>query len=381
MTNDDTRRAAEAHKAATAHMELLTEAGTALRDSPRVARMIDAMQRGIGTSWTHRDYIQFGRATLARTGDLIGEIAASELWKANGQVIYDLHDELADALSRSKMSKVPGALFDRLPHINPAVVIPDPWPVGKGRGGLAEGYLRCFYIVGFKGMGLCNTNDPEREGHAFLFCYDVVDEETGKIVPGQFRDLIPVPTSRTAFTVEEAIEFAEQWQGGLADEKARKHAVKTFRPVLQKAFSVLTYLCTDNRDIQEPPEPEPERRRRKTGKGRVHPEREPIWVRVGWYVGPKLHEARRRALHHTPHSGNSIPTGIEYGPQHKAGHYKTVWIGPGKTNERTQSTTTWVMPYWTKLEDLPEDVDPPTQIVQVNPQRGDPFRRRDTVGR
>ncbi|MFE4681644.1 hypothetical protein ACFRNJ_12520 [Streptomyces sp. NPDC056721] len=377
----DHRRAEEVHKAAMAHVKLMTAAGKELRESPRLARMMDGMKQGIGVAWTLRDQLQYDRIALERTGDLIGEIAACELWKTNGQVIYDLNDELADALSRSKMSKVPGQLFDRIPHINPMIVLPDPWPVGKNRGGLSDGYVRCFFIVGYKGKGLCNTNDPEREGHAFLFCYDVVDEETGEIGPGGYRDLIPMPTSRKMFTVDEAIEFAEEWQGGTIDAKARKEALKTFRPLLQRAFSVFTYLCTDNRDVVEPAEPQPERRRRKTGKGRKHPEREPIWVRVGWYIGPKLHEARRRAVHHTPDSGNSIPTGIEYGPQHRAGHYRTVWIGPGKTNERTESTTTWVPPYWTKLEDLPEEMDPPTQIVQVEAQRGDPFRRRHTIGR
>jgi hypothetical protein len=363
-----------------AHVDKLTEASTELRSVPRIARMVDSMMRGMRAPWTYDDHLQFDTATLERTGDLLGEIAVCELWKKNGRVIYDLHEELADALSRSKMAKVPGQLFDRLMHINPMVVIPDPWPVGKGRGGFAEGYVRCIFIVGFKGQGLCNTNDPEREGHAFLFCYDVVDEETGEILPGQFRDLIPMPTSRKTFTVEEAINFAEDWQGGADGEKDRKDAVKTFRPVLQKAFSVLTYLCTDNRDVEEPPEWLSAQRKRKTGKGRKHKERDPFWVRVGWYVGPRLHEARMRATS-VRRDGPSVPSGVEYGPQHRAGHYKTVWIGPGKTNERTQSTTTWVEPYWTKLEDLPEGMDPPTQIVQVDPQRGDPFRRRNTIGK
>jgi hypothetical protein len=93
-----------------------------------------------------------------------------------------------------------------------------------------------------------------------------------------------------------------------------------------------------------------------------------------------LHTARQRAAA-VNRDGLSIPSGVEYGPQHRAGHFKTVWIGPGKSGQRTQSTTTWVEPYWTKLEDLPEGVDAPTQIVPVDPQRKDPFRRRDTIGK
>jgi hypothetical protein len=379
MAQDRTRRAAEAHKAAMAHVDKLTEASQELRSVPKISRRIDAMMRGIAPGWDQQDRVQFDQATLERVGDLMGEIAVSELWKRNGRVVYDLHEELADALYRSKMSKVPGQLFDRLPHINPMVVIPDPWPAGKGRGGLAEGYVRCFFIVGFSGMGLCSSNDPDRDGLALLFCYDVVDEDTGEIVAGGHRDLIPLPMDRKTFTADEAIRFAEEWQGGSADGKDRTEAVKTFRPILQKAFSVLTYLCTDNRDVKEPPE-WVQTRKKKTGKGRKPKDRDPFWVRVGWYVGPQLHTARQRAAA-VNRDGLSIPSGVEYGPQHRAGHFKTVWIGPGKSGQRTQSTTTWVEPYWTKLDDLPEGVDAPTQIVPVDPQRKDPFRRRDTIGK
>jgi hypothetical protein len=380
MAQDKHRRAAETHRAAMAHVDKLVEASTELRSIPKVARGIDSMMRGIAPRWDMQDRAQFSQATLERTGDLMGEIAVCELWKRNGRVIYDLNDDLANALYRSKMAKVPGDLFDRLPHINPMIVIPDPWPAGKGRGGLAEGYVRCIFIVGISGSGLCNSNDADRDGLALLFCYDVVDEETGEIIPGDFRDLIPLPMGRKTFTADEAIEYAEEWQGGSADGKDRNDAIKTFRPILQKAFAVLTYLCTDNRDVEQPPEWAMAQRKRKTGKGR-RPARDPFWVRVGYYIGPKLHSALGQRAASADHSGIPIPSGVEYGPQHRAGHFKTVWIGKGKTNERTQSTTTWVEPYWTKLEDLPEGVDAPTQIVPVDAQRGDPLRRRDTIGR
>jgi hypothetical protein len=106
---------------------------------------------------------------------------------------------------------------------------------------------------------------------------------------------MPLPTSRKAFTAEEAVSFVEEWQGGYASEADRKDALKTYRPLLQKAFSVLTYLCTDNRDVEEAPEWTRKPGRKKTGKGRKARDRDPFWVRVGWYIGPALHEARVRA--------------------------------------------------------------------------------------
>lgn len=380
MGQKRTSRAASAHKAAMAHVDKLTEATTELRSAPSIARKVDALMRGIAVAWSIEDRIRYDANSLVRAGDLIGEIAVSELWKRNGRVVYDLHEELAGALYRSKMDKVPSSLFDQLPHINPMIVIPDPWPVGKGAGGLSEGYVRCIFIVGVSGAGLCNSNDPDRDGLALLFCYDVLDEETGEMVPGDFRDLIPLPMHQEMFTAAEAIHYAEDWQGGTKDEKARQAAVRAFRPRLQKAFALITYLCIDNRDIEAPPEWVQTPGRKKTGKNRKARDRDPFWVRVGWYIGPQLHTARQRAKA-IDRSGISIPSGVEHGPQHRAGHFKIVWIGPGKSGERRQYTSTWVKPYWTKLEDLPEGQDPPTQIVPVDAQRKDPFRRRNTVGK
>jgi hypothetical protein len=359
------------------HVDALTEAGQELRAAPRIARKLDSLTRGIPFNWDMEDRVQFSQEQLIRAGDLMGEIGTCELWKRNGRVCYDLNTDLADALYRSNMGKVPGELFDRLPHINPMIVLPDPWPVGTGRGGFAEGYVRCFFLVGWVGSALCSTNDPQREGIAILFCYDQVDEETGEMGIGSVRDFMPLPTSRKSFTAEEAIAFVEEWQGGYADEADRKGALKTYRPLLQKAFSVLTYLCTDNRDVEEAPEWTRKPGRKKTGKGRKARDRDPFWVRVGWYIGPALHEAKVRAANNKRLTHASTPSGIEYGPQHRAGHFKTVWFGPGKK----KSTTQWIEPYWTKLEELPEDVDPPTQIVPVNPQHHDPFRRRNTIGK
>ncbi len=373
MASDRTRRAAAAHKAAMKHVDMLTEAGQELRRVPGMARKIEGMSRGIPIEWTLQDALSYDLQTRVEAGDLIGEVAICELWKRNGRVCYDMDPELSEALCRSKMVAVPGSLFDRIPHINPMVVLPEPWLVEESKDD-GCGYVRCFFLVGYTGNALCNTNDPDREGLAILFCYDREDEE-GNRIPGSHRDLMPLPTDRERFTVDEAVSFVQDWHGVDAfDDKQRRKTAKTFKPLLQKTFSVITYLTMDNRDVVEP---EVEvRRRKKTGKNRKAPDRDPFWVRVGWYVGPALHEARMRAT--GPKDGNiSIPSGIEHGPQHRAGHFKIIWFGPGKK----QYTSKWVKPYWTKKEDLPADFDPPTQIVPVNPQRADPLRRRKTIGR
>jgi hypothetical protein len=347
------------------HVDMLTEAGTELRSIPKVARKIDGMIRGIPFRWDYEDRVQFDQATLVNVGTLIGEVAVCEMWKRNGRVAYDINEELAAALYRSKTEAVPGSLFERLPHISPMVILPDPWPV-EG----VDAWVCGFFIFGWVGDALCSTNDPQREGLGLLLLYDVIDEESGEVVPGGHRDMFRLPTHMEKFSAKDVIEFTSQQLGATS---TAGNPMKTFEPILRAAFSVITYLCCDNRDVQEPVVNE--RRRKKTGKNRQPRNRDPFWVRVGWYVGPALHEGRRRA--NSSEDGLYGPSGVEYGPQHRAGHFRSVWVGPGKAGSRTQRRTVWVEPYWTKREMLEPGKDPVTVIVPVNPQRHDPLRRRD----
>lgn len=361
---DRIRSGVRVNKQVEAHIALLTEASNEIKAAgPKFRQRVEGMTRGIPYQWDRQDRIQFNLETLVNVGTLIGEIAVCDMWKRNGRIAYDVNEELAAALYKSKMEAVPGRLFEQLPHINPMVVLPDPWPIE----GL-DAWVRGFFIFGWVGTALCDTNDPQREGLGILFIYDEVDDDTGEIIPGGHRDMFHLPTHLDKFSVKDVIAFTEKQLGS----KPTAHdAMKTFAPLLSAAFSVLTYLCCDNRDVEVP---HTNTHRKKTGKGRK--ERDPFWVRVGWYVGPALHEARKRAQS-ADRSAVSIPSGVEYGPQHRAGHFKTVWTGPGKSGHRTMSTTKWVEPYWTKREMLEEGQDPVTQIIPVNPQRHDPLRRRD----
>lgn len=354
------------HRLTEEHIKLLTTAGQELRTVPKVARGIDGLTRGIPHRWDYNDHIQFDKDTLIRTADLMGEIAVCEMWKKNGRVAYDLNAELASALYRSKMDAIPGSVFDRLPHINPMVVLPEPWEVRDPATG-GEGLVRGWFTFGWVGHAFCNTNDPDREGLGVLFFYDEVDEQTGELTPSSKRMLLPLPTSRSKFNVREAVRFIEEWQSVPDEFMDLDRSYKILAPLLQPMFSVMTYLCCDNRDVEPAPL---NSTRKKTGKNRRAP-RDPFWIRVGWYVGPTLHAARRRAS--TPEDGSRGPSGIEYGPQHRAGHFKTIWFGTGKQ----QSTTRWIEPYWTKREMLGQDEDPVTQVVPVAPYRQDPLRRRD----
>jgi hypothetical protein len=367
MTSQRIRSGMKVHRYAEEHIQMLTTAGQELRTMPQVAKMLDGYSKGVPYHWSYQDHIKFSKDTLTRVGDLIAEVAICDMWKRNGRVAYDMNEELTAALYRSRMEAIPGSVFERLPHINPMVVLPDPWPVEDPSSG-TTGWVRGWFLFGWVGDALCDTNAPEREGLGVMYFYDIVDQETGEMTPGPNRMVIPLPTGRAKITIKDAIQFVEEWHH--VDERAMDIGLseKILAPLLRPTFSVMTYLCCDNRDVQEPVQNE--RRRKKTGKGRQEP-RAPFWVRVGWYVGPALHEARRRA-NSADRSSVSIPSGVEYGPQHRAGHFKTVHHGPRKSQESTK----WVEPYWTKREMLEPGQDPVTVVVPVNPQRYDPLRRR-----
>jgi hypothetical protein len=368
VTTQKLRSGMRVHQQAEEHVKMLTEAGEELRKEPKVARYIDGFSRGIMFEWERVDKVKFDRNTLIRVGHLIGEIAVCDMWKRNGRIAYDLNEELAAALYRGKIKAVPGVIFDRLPHINPMVVLPDPWPVTDPDTG-DEGWVRSWFVYGWTGKALCDTNDPDREGLGVLYCYDVVDEETGELVPGPNRMMIPLPTFREKFTVAEAVRFAEEWQNVPKELRGGDSVHKQLEPLLRPTLSVMSYLCCDNRDMEEPTVPNTRKARKRASQG--GPRRDPFWVRVGWYIGPALHEARRTAGR--VKDGVSSPSGIEYGPQHRAGHLKDVRFGPGRKQVRSQ---VWIQPYWTKRDQLAEGQDPVTQVVPVNPQRHDPLRRR-----
>jgi hypothetical protein len=66
-------------------------------------------------------------------------------------------------------------------------------------------------------------------------------------------------------------------------------------------------------------------------------------IRVGWQIGPALVAARNQYARTQPdHSGVGRPQG----PQHRRGHFKTVWTGKGKTH----AVVRFIAPYITKKE-------------------------------
>lgn len=364
MTSKRILRGAEKNRVVEAILDNVNHDAFHLSTISHVKRGIEGMTRGIPFTWEPVHHRQFPRADLIQIGDLVGQIAVVELWKRNGRVALDLNEYLAADLTRSTMGKMPGDLFDHLPYINPMVVLPQPWPVKNPDKGGYAGEITAFFITGYTGDAFCTTTDESRDGIAVMFWMSMY--RPGSTEPEkQAGVIIYLPTFQDTFTLADVVRFTEHQHGAADRDMDIPTSTKILKQFVPAALNILVYLCCDNRDVEKPV------LRQHKGKRTQAPARKPFWVRVGWHMGPALHEARRRYAGRTK-DGVSIPSGAEYGPQHRTGHFKAVWFGPAKK----QSTTRWIAPYWTKLDMLAEGETPPTMIVPVGPQRHDPLRRR-----
>lgn len=375
------RRASEANQAVERILDLTNQIGAdlektfAIVDSKKTAIGMDnaiRMRRGINPVWSLEVERQLGREAqakglgisgfeaMATLMDRAATYAIVDLWRKQGRLAYDVHPEMVNSLYRSDLKgKIPGSIFSRLGHINPAIPLPHPWPVKFASG--PTGLIRAFFLTGYVGRAFCPTTDPRSEGLCIVPWIDTEPETS------TYHDIItPVfilPTLEKAFTLDDIIQKSYAWQGV---EEGTPESRKLIKQILPGAVTLLTYLCCKNADIEKPPPPPSK------GKRKQAPARDPFYVRVGWYIGPRLHAARKRTTGRS-RDGISAPSGIEYGPQHRVGHTKTVWVGPG----RQQGEAIWVDPYWTKLDTLAEDQDPVTQVVPVDAQQRDPSSHRD----
>ncbi|MFE9833966.1 hypothetical protein ACFYP4_02285 [Streptomyces sp. NPDC005551] len=325
--------------------------------------------------------LDFARPALsvreqAHIVDMASQVGTYKLWAKNGRITYDLNEHLAAELYRSTYDKLPGNIFSHLPHINPLVVLPEPWLVNHQG---SDGLVRGFFIYGFNDEPDRQTlTDEDIDGLGLLMVIDLVDLDTGDI-RGQTYMRLRIPTRLAEFTLAEAVDYAGgrvEAMYATGDKVAREQTWELIETLVSKALGILIYLCCDNRDAVETTPRSTGARRRGAAAPR---ERYPFWVEVGWKMGPQLHAARRTTGR--TGSGPEVPSGVQRAAHQRAGHFHKFRVGPGRPNERTQLLTRWVRPHWVGLQELPEDMDPITTVVTVDAQRHDPLRRRGLKAR
>lgn len=354
------RRAAGTNDAVESILTYTTQLNSEMPTIPHAVENASRLRNGKPALWPSSMVEFLGPEKYEAVVDHVARIALVDLWRKQGRVAYDIHPEMASSLYRSDLKgKIPGSLFTRLRHINPMFPLPHPWPF-KDRDGV-EGLIRGYFITGSKNGGFCATKDKLSENLLLVPWIEFeTDDPGGKDVA---TPMIALPRTDGPVTLADILASTRKWNG----TKPEKDDMFMFKQIVPGALTMLTYFCCKNADIQEPvPAPSAKAKRRSA------PPRDPFYVRVGWYVGPKLHAARERHAGRV-RDGISVPNGVEYGPQHRQGHGKTVWTGPG----RTKDESIWVDPYWTKLDTLDEGQEPVTQVVPVDQQRGDSSSRRD----
>jgi len=366
MSNQRHARALRTRDVNEVFISQLTEREAQLRSNHRwLVSMLNQMSGGqpIDLKYDPPQHL-----TLSQQADMIdcaSHVGAFRMWAKRGRVTYDLNEYMAAELYRSTSDELPGNIFAHLPHINPLIVLPEPWPV---RYKTVEGLVRGFYLYGYvqEPEQMAYTDD-DVEGLGLLVVIDLLDPETGEVSDQTYMRM-NIPTGRERFTISDAVSFAADRAEAVWGRHDPRAVTKLFESILRPALSILVYLCCDNRDVVEPPAVKPTTRKKRK---RSHREsRDPFFVEVGWRMGPRLHAARRSAGRLL--DGDGIPSGVRHAPHQKCGHFRRFRVGPGKLAEIIR----FVMPYWVRLDLLADDEDPITTVVTVDEQRHDPLRRR-----
>jgi hypothetical protein len=357
-------------------LETLEEYERALRDNhPWIVPTLNRFSKGKPTDLRVKvNMSNLSSDDIGQLMDIASYVGIHRMWARQGRVTYDLNENLAQELYRSTYDRLPGNVFSHLPHINPLVVLPDPWSLTlNGR----EGLVRGFFVYGVNNSSEDSNyqqtfTNEEIEGIGLLLVVDVLEDGE---VARQTHMTLAIPVGRAEFTLEDAVEYAVErldYAYTTQTPHLRKEIYRVVEEALKPALSILVYMCCDNRDAVEAPVVKPTVARRSKKAPR---DRDPFWVEVGWRMGPQLHAARRAAGRVS--GGPGAPSGVQRAAHQRAGHFHKFRVGPG----RTGLITRWVMPHWVGLGELPEDADPITTVVSVEPQRHDPLRRRGLKAR
>lgn len=302
------------------------------------------------------------RETLAS----ITDCATFRLW-SRSKVVYAMDDLLLHYLSESSPSRIPTSILKNLPHPDPYILLPKPDPTDP-----ETNYYRTHigipvgaFVFGRydEARQLCSTAAEQREDLGLMFA--CLLETVHGVDFVTLRCTIPL--QQETFTVEDAVNATIakfNFTDDLAEDDPAKLQAWLQRHVAQ-AFNSLLYVCTEQPDIEVQ---QPGTRRGKITKSRARRRPRPddidMVVKLGFRMGPTLHEARirsERAQNQQPSSGGSGP---RKRPHQKKGHYRTYWTGQG----RTQAVLRWINPFWVNEEDLLGTTNEPKDVV-VRPVR------------
>lgn len=273
-------------------------------------------------------------------------------------------------LSESSPSQIPTEILRNLPHTDPYLLLPQPDFTDP-----QTNYYRTHmgiplgvFVFGRHNdaQRLCSTISDRREDFGLMFV-NILDTKDGP-VSSMLRCTIPL--RQQMFTVEDAVNTTIgkfNFTGDLAEDDPTKLEA-WLRTYVTQAFNSLLYVCTDQPDVethqpgsQRAGKPAKSRERR-----RPRPDDIETVVKLGFRMGPALHEARKKWEHAPQRQPEPGDPRSRTRPHQKKGHYRTYWTEAG----RLVPVVKWIKPFWVN-GDLLSGSDGPQDVV-VHPVRSQP---------
>lgn len=262
-------------------------------------------------------------------------------WRRGSKAVISVNDDLLAEIVDAMSDTMPGDVFKRIPYESPLIVFPEPLTL-TGSDGTDQDILGFFvYATNDPGFGTyehMDTSDPDIEKIGMLFVSRIK-------VPGvPFYDY-----SRVRVRLHDKLDIREA-----VAETAMQHMSSSriagvnpndqlhwITAIVGVGLHTLLYLCGPEPDLDVVPPPVIRRLRKTMGKSLL-PRTIPV-IRVGWRIGPALVAARNQYMRkYAEHQG----VGRTQGPQHRRGHFRTVWTGKG----RKTAVVRFIAPYVTHKE-------------------------------
>jgi hypothetical protein len=296
------------------------------------------------------------------------------LW-SKSKVVYAMDDLLLEHLSESGTSRIPTQVLSSLPHADPYLLLPKPdlsdpqtayyrTHIGVPLGAFVFGRYN-------QAQQLCSTADGKRQDLGLMFI-GFIEREDGATDPVTLRCTIPL--GGQTFTVEDAVSATIakfHFNEHLAEDDPAKLEA-WLRTYVGQAFNSLLYVCTEQPDIEvyRSGATRPGRQAKSRERRRPRPDDIEQVVKLGFRMGPALHQARAQWERSQQRSAGVATGDRRVRPHQKKGHYRTYWTGAG----RMEPILKWIAPFWVNEELIGMDEEP--KDVVVRPVRGD-NRRED----
>lgn len=309
-----------------------------------------------------------GRLDLHEVRATMTDNAVFYLWQQS-KVVYAMDDLLLSYLSESGTSQIPTQVLQSLPHADPYLLLPQPDLADPETAyyGTHIGIPLGAFVFGRynQAQQLCSTAEDKREDLGLMFV-GYLDTDHG---PDPITLRCTVPLQGQTFTVEDAVSATIgkfRFNEHLAEDDPAKLEGWLRRYVAQ-AFNSLLYVCTQQPDVEvyrpgvaRPGKPAKSRERR-----RPRPDDIDQVVKLGFRMGPALHQARRQWEQGYQQSSGTAAGDRRMRPHQKKGHYRTYWTGAG----RVEPIVRWIAPFWVNENMLGAGDEPKDVVVR-------PVRRR-----